>query len=43
MNNLAGLLRQQGKLAEAGRRSLGLEVTFLEEVFQGHIFCVAKA
>ena len=44
MNNLANLLRQQGKLDEAGLRVFGCrEVTFLEEVFQGHIFCVAKA
>ena len=43
MNNLAALLRERGKLAEAGLRSSGWEVTFLEGVSPRAFFCLAKA
>jgi len=44
MNNLADLLRQQGKLAEAELRVFGWrEVTFLEGVSPRAFFCLAKA
>jgi len=43
MNNLAGLLRQQGKLEEAGLRVFGLKRGNLPGRFTKGIFCLAKA
>ena len=42
MNNLAILLWKQGKLGEAGLRSSGWEVTFLD-LSPRDVFCLAKA